>query len=398
MKLISDPVEFCNVFERLCKEYDELIMLVAWIGNPQNSVPYKYLKHLKSVNAIVGVDFYQTHPDGLNYFLNNSKWKLKVSQQNSGIYHPKMYLFTKDSKATLIIGSSNFTFNGFTKNTEISALIKGETSNEYVIDAMKTFEALDHSDSSFVPDDKWLIMYEERYTKLKAKASPSVFPIIEMDEEKINWLLNASWKSYYEEVENSFLKRPLSNEKYQYLFNSREKLLTSPWTRDYFLDKETRKLITGKSPYGYLGNTSSYGKYIGWYKNGPENEHNIGLSVIKTIENITSPMNFDIIEQELSRLFNLGVGFRMCNWGRMITLVRPDLFTTASSPGLRKELASIINVKPDSLNSVNGYLDLIKQIHKTPWFQSEQPTNPRELYIWKHRVAFLDLIYYSKRN
>ena len=88
----------------------------------------------------------------------------------------------------------------------------------------------------------------------------------------------------------------------------------------------------------------------------------------------------------------------MCNWGRMITLVRPDLFTTVSSPGLRKELASIINVKPDSLNSVNGYLDLIKQIHKTPWFQSEQPTNPRELYIWKHRVAFLDLIYYSKRN
>jgi hypothetical protein len=68
---------------------------------------------------VVGMHFYQTHPDFLKAFVDDPK--VHVVLQPSDVFHPKIYLFenSRDDWAR-IIGSPNFTGAAFSANVEVA--------------------------------------------------------------------------------------------------------------------------------------------------------------------------------------------------------------------------------------------------------------------------------------
>ena len=82
-------------------------------------------------------------------------------------------------------------------------------------------------------------------------------------------------------------------------------------------------------------------------------------------------------------------------WGRLIAIVRPDLFCTISAPQVRKNIANTLGKSEKYFEEVDGYLMLIQLIHSSPWFNSKAPVKKNEIEIWKRREAFLDVVFYK---
>jgi len=73
---------------------------------------------------------------------------------------------------------------------------------------------------------------------------------------------------------------------------------------------------------------------------------------------------------------------------RLLAMKRPDLFICIDSKN-RSELAKAFGVSATSLQSFDGYWDLMLRIRKCPWWRSPQPTHSFERRMWKARIAEL---------
>jgi hypothetical protein len=82
-------------------------------------------------------------------------------------------------------------------------------------------------------------------------------------------------------------------------------------------------------------------------------------------------------------------------WGRLLAIVRPDLFCTISAPHVRRNIANTLDKPEKYFEEVKGYVMLVQLIHSSPWFNSEAPKKKNELEIWKRHVAFLDVVFYN---
>jgi HKD family nuclease len=128
MKLVTNSLELEKEFLRLLKQYKAFYWTAAWAGI--GSPVYKELcnQEVKIKQLIIGIHFYQTHPDFIERFLKNKG--VKFIKQPEGTFHPKLYLFyDSDSKWELIIGSANFTKQAFSRNTETSILFTSKDSD-----------------------------------------------------------------------------------------------------------------------------------------------------------------------------------------------------------------------------------------------------------------------------
>jgi hypothetical protein len=128
MKLITKTIELENEFRRFTKQYDYFYWAAAWASSGSKLFNDLVSNKVKIQKIVIGIHFYQTHPDFIEAFLNNKK--VRFIQQPEGTFHPKLYLFTdKPNKWELIIGSANFTTEAFSRNTEASLLITHKDSN-----------------------------------------------------------------------------------------------------------------------------------------------------------------------------------------------------------------------------------------------------------------------------
>lgn len=75
------------------------------------------------IKIVVGIDL-PTSPEALNFLrlkmLENSNLEALLYYQNSGFYHPKVYIINKDSDTIAYVGSSNFTDGGLNQNIEVT--------------------------------------------------------------------------------------------------------------------------------------------------------------------------------------------------------------------------------------------------------------------------------------
>jgi hypothetical protein len=128
MKLITDSEDLEKIFLRLLEKYSKYYWLTAWAS--AESKPFIKLIENKGniLKIIVGIHFYQTHPDFIESFLETPS--VRYIKQPEGTYHPKIYLFYNSRKDwELLVGSANFTNAAFTVNTEISTLIDSKENN-----------------------------------------------------------------------------------------------------------------------------------------------------------------------------------------------------------------------------------------------------------------------------
>jgi len=58
------------------------------------------------------------------------------------------------------------------------------------------------------------------------------------------------------------------------------------------------------------------------------------------------------------------------------------------------ELAKTLGIPQNRFEHPDGYIQLLKLLHASPWFQSTKPMIKEELEIWRRRAAFMDAIFY----
>ncbi|PSU32550.1 phospholipase D-like domain-containing protein [Photobacterium lutimaris] len=399
MQVLVNTKEISAEFKRCCSEYSTLDFAVAWIGNPEYGVPFDGLGKLQTINATAGIAFNQTHPDGLKELLD-LKATVKVMGNNpNSTFHPKVFLFRKGHKACLIIGSSNLTHSGFTRNTE--ACVSCETHNiDQDVQFQKILKQLEewHNDrNAFYPDFDWLEQYRKSYleTLSKQRQTGLQSPQYKDNPEGVSeWLSDASWSEYYQRIATILAECPDLDEGYRHVLDSAKHSLSLPWIKNYLDEVETRKLIGGRKPFAHLGNTTASGNFAGLLKSGTETQHDIILTAVNNcaLLRMNSDADWVTLRNELSSLFDLG--FKMSCWGRLLCISRPDLYSTMSSKALKRNLSKAVGQPMNKFDEVDGYINFLKFIYSSNWYNSKEPVDKQEKYIWDNRVALLDVIFH----
>ena len=405
MQILYKPDHLSLEFGECCRRYDRLEMAVAWCGDPEKILPYEHLRHFRGkIFATIGTSFHHTHPNAIQW-LKDQNAEVRIFRDDGTLFHPKLYLFTKGNLYSLFVGSSNLTYSGFYANVEASVLINGQLAenNSEQIESLRYQLVQWRSEQfSFKPSSAWLRKYRTEHSiavkkseeyRLRTESS------IEIEIGNASWLRNGSWDLYYRTVikgisrlEKEFDLKETGLIYCNKVLDAGARLLSLPWKESYFSDIEKRRIINGIEPYGWLGHVGASGSFLHLVANGNSKKHRIIIRCINTIGTMNPPLPWQQFKSSLDELISLGPTMKV--WGRLLCLVRPDLFCTVASTSVRTNLSKVLKSPQSSFVEVEGYVNLIRLIHASPWFNSPRPKTKEEMTIWTRRVAFMDAIFY----
>lgn len=396
-RILVTEDSFAIEFARCCREYNTLKIAVAWCGNPNRVLPYKHLEDFSGeINAVVGISFTHTHPDAIQWFMNLGA-NIRIFRDNQDLFHPKIYLFGDQQRYALFIGSSNFTYGGFYSNIEANCFIEGTFSDDNSIDITPIEDQFSNWRTpklSFKPDPQWLDSYRKLYTTTAQKNRNQRLSTPPIDEEEFStasWLRHADWRIYYEKVVAGEENSPNYHDAL-YVLDAASRDLPVPWTINYFRDIEKRRIIGGLAPYATLGHVAASGAVRHLLAKGTTQEWNKIVKAINAIAAFESPIPWPQLLVHLNNLTSLGPTMKV--WGRVLCIVRPDLYCTVSADSVRKNLCQALGIPKSGLYKPDGYIKVIQLIHSSPWFNSKKPDNEAKAGIWRNRVALLDSIFY----
>ncbi|MFC1635198.1 phospholipase D-like domain-containing protein [Planctomycetota bacterium] len=321
-----------------------------------------------------------------------------IFKDDTDLFHPKIYLFRSKQRYALFIGSSNLTYGGFYTNCECNCLIEGTTASGADKDIRNLEKLLDlwrSSQFSFKPTAKWLAAYRRRYkttAQKQRKQKMKTPPRAEEDIPTASWLRHADWSVYYRKVLSGLKKHGRNGQGYHDVLNAASQNLPIPWETDYFEDIEKRRIIGGIGEYGWLGHVSASGQFRSLLANGTLGQKTRIVNAINDIAQLYPPIPWPQLKSYLDSLIALGPTMKV--WGRLLCIVRPDLYCTIAAITVRQNLSKTLSVPQDRFNSSEGYIQLIRLIHLSPWFNSVKPENETQAAIWERRAAFLDAIFY----
>ncbi len=128
------------------------------------------LKNNGKVEFLVGLDFRTTDPDSLFELksLQKSNPNLKCfcfSEPNkSSVFHPKLYLVKNNNKeVTAIVGSSNLTNGGLSKNVELNIVFNGIETDSEILQLINFYLRMRLQESVFEPSLDYIESYRKIY-------------------------------------------------------------------------------------------------------------------------------------------------------------------------------------------------------------------------------------------
>jgi hypothetical protein len=301
----------------------------------------------------------------------------------------------RDSYA-LFVGSSNLTYRGFYENFESNVLIEGPLSTDAadVLELKVLLEKWRGSEFSLKPDKKWLDEYRKDHKRdrdAQRKAGIKTEAFVEEGFDP-NWLEKADWQTYHQKVVEGMKKSGRDMAVFHNVLDAAAQLLSPPWKTSYFKDPERRRIIGGVKPYGPMGHVFASRNFGHLVKNQSRTSGAI-VNAVNQIAKMKPPIEWSEFESRLGQL--VGLGNTMKVWGRVLALIRPDLYCSVSSIPLRRELAKTFKVPMRSFEEIKGYIALIKRLHSSPWFNSPKPHHNEQAAIWERRVAFMDGIFWT---
>lgn len=171
-KLIPTTAAALEALSALTGWAEQLDLAYAWASSAAGSAAHWKALPLKKVRrAVVGTHFAQTEPFVLKQL--HGQGTLRVFADADGVFHPKVILGRNGTTAKALIGSSNFTSNGFGGNTELNVLVSGATSDDVLTQIQLFIDGLWNAPEAFTPDEEWFERYEDIYAK---RPSPPVVP------------------------------------------------------------------------------------------------------------------------------------------------------------------------------------------------------------------------------
>lgn len=399
MKLIITSTELEAEFKRLIKQYKKYYWATAWAGVPANLLNELTIREERIEKIIVGIHFYQTHPDFIETFID--KDEVKFIHQPAGTFHPKIYLFYDNhNRWELLVGSANFTNEAFTRNTEATTLIKNDDNNaEKVLErAFKLIEKSWNDAKQFTKPEleKYRIAWKNHKPKLNSlsgqygglkKASKPIHVVP---------VTNMSWNEFILKVKNEpFQQVHGPNNRLKIVTKSRE--LFSKEAHFYLLDEDERKFIAGvpnkldgNLDWGLFGSMKGSGIFQRKIK---ENNTNISkaLDHIPYQGQITKT-HYDNFIKNFRKTFP---GNYIGTASRLLAMKRPDTFICLDSRN-KSNLCKAFGIQQSEMTYDRYWTDIIERIFDSEWWLNPDPKNEQEEQISEARAAFLDALYYEE--
>jgi len=398
MKLITTATELEKEFRRLTKQYDHFYWATAWASSGSKLFNDLMTNKDKIQKIVVGIHFYQTHPDFIEAFLNHKK--VRFIQQPEGTFHPKLYLFTdKTNKWELIIGSANFTTEAFSRNTEASLLIKHKDSNsaDTYQNAIKLVEQTFSDGKTFNKTDldKYRTTWKIHRQKIKSLSGQygskkgKLKPIHEVP------MMSRSWDEFMNEVRNDpthgLDRRLRVIEIAQELFESVNHFNELTEDQRKFIAGIPNKLnIYGAEDWGYFGSMKGAGIFK---KKIKENDRNVSkaLDQIPLSGQITK-RHYDNFIKYFTQTFT---GNYIATATRLLCMKRPDTFVCFDSKN-RSALCKDFGIIQSEMDYERYWDDIVERVYDSDWWQNPNPKNDTEEKVSEARAAFLDSLYYEE--
>ncbi len=400
MKLLTSPESLRAEIIRLTRDYRHFDWAVAWAGGGHKAFD-SLDKHRSKIRRIVlGTHFHQTAPEFIDAFADVPAVRYRLDQDGlSGVFHPKLYLFSNDkSNWEAIIGSANFTAGAFTRNIEHAILIGSadQTDDVSYTDLISEIDQLWQKGRHFTHDE--LAAYRLRWAKSRRfleraaghdtgqKRRASIYE---------RPLLNLSWKDYLQALRDQ-------KEKY---FDGRLQVLREAkkiWAAQPSFSKlsvEDRKKICGTASEKII-RWRLFGSMRGAFKftTALRDKNKFLLTALDKIplRGEVRASHYKAYISRLSWAFDQVKEFGgLAVATRMLCLRRPDYFVCVDSKN-RLGLYKMLGVSPDEV-TVDSYWDtVVAPLIDTPWWQSPRPTGDADAQtIWDARVAMIDALFYE---
>jgi HKD family nuclease len=108
----------------------------------------KHIKLNKPIHIIAGQNFGLTEPEALRKLYDEfgtypkAKFYLDKAEGSQSIFHPKLFIFKKDTKGIIVSGSANITKGGLTTNKEASLQVEDKISSTIWKETITYFEEM----------------------------------------------------------------------------------------------------------------------------------------------------------------------------------------------------------------------------------------------------------------
>lgn len=396
MKLLITPTDFNNEFLRLLKNYNECFWATAWASTSSSNFKELVRFRNKIKKIVVGLHFYQTHPDFINEFLNTKN--VKFVKQLEGTFHPKVYLFQNNPNDwEMLIGSGNFTYEAFTHNTEAVILINSKSEDAAII-YKKAFELIDYSwEMSEYFDSIELSKYREIWLRMRPKRNSLNGTYGSNKPEKLIYnipIINMTWNDFVNQVKSD--KIHSLDDRIEILESSQSIFYKYKHYKD--MPDDIRKSIaatySGEKINGLEWKLFGSMWGAGDFKNAIiENYIDISkaLDQIPLYGNLTKS-HYDNFLLHFKKTFPTGNPLATAT--RLLAMKRPDTFVCIDNKN-KKDLCKAFELKVSNLNIDNYWDKIIERIFDSNWWQSPVPITDKDTKIANFRSAFLDAIYYE---
>lgn len=394
MKLLINSTQLETEFKRLTKQYKSFYWATAWAGVGSKHFDDLLSNKDKIKKIVVGIHFYQTHPDFIQTFLGNKN--VQFVNQPQGTFHPKLYLFhNTDIDWEIIVGSSNFTREAFNKNTEANTLVssKDNNSEDFLQAAFKLIEESWKISKSF--SDTNLLRYRTiwKNQRPKIKSLSGLYGSDEKDSKPIHEVpvINMTWKEFVARIrkeDSHGLDRRLKViEISQELFSSVEHFDE--------LEVSQRKFVAGATTnyaddWGFFGSMIGRGDYV--HEIIVNNKDiSIALDQIPLNGQITRK-HYDNFVKYFIKVFSgnyIGVA------SRLLAMKRPDVFYCLTSKN-QKRFCKDFDVRKSEIDYKGYWEHVIERIYDSEWWLNPTASTKQEQQISNARAAFLDAIYYEE--
>lgn len=402
MKIINSPSQLKHEFRNLLLKFDNIYFSVAWAGsNFELSNDLFQSKH-KVKKGVVGIHFFQTDPEFIKQCSTHSQFKFIMIPE--GVFHPKVYLFTKDDgNWNALIGSANFTSGGFGKNEELVALVGSEdastiSTKDTIVEAISRYWNSPHAkfakEINLETYEYWHKRSKYHLTKAEAKfmdrsTANSIFDI---------QICNMSWKAYFNNVKNDKNNSLLDRSKVLEEARNRFKHYHS----FFEISNEDRKKIAGyvttnQIKWKYFGSMQGAGRFK-QVINSNSMRISLALDEIPLIGKVEKGNYMRYIEKYIDAFKQYDYkGHGIATATRLLTLKRPDYFICLDSQN-KMGLTAAFGLKLKNHDYESYWESIIERILASPWWTCPRPADPIEQHVWDGRAAFLDSLYYEGRG
>ncbi len=397
MKVIVKAKKIDKLLVDLMNKYKKYHIAAAWasLGSDASFVLLKNKKRIQQM--VVGTHFYQTHPDFINKFINSEKVKFILN--TSGIFHPKVYLFSNNKDEwECLIGSANFTTSALSKNSEIIVHIKHSDDNSNDVYNSILNEISRYWEDAFTISKNDYSSYRKIWEKNSKKLKLLGGNYGDLPKPSIlvkSKIFTLSWSEYFNLLKvdefDSFDKRVLLlNEANKYFINNNHFSDMGKIERRELAGIVSKNQIRSDIEWGWFGSMKGSGKF-----QNRINENNEYLSI--ALDAI--PLQGDILRSDYEKFVTSfkkafpedGAGVAIAS--RLLAMKRPDYFVCLDKRNLHGLCGDFGISKNVTLQSY--WDDIIERIIDSVWYCSSKPVDDSEFSAWRGRVAMLDVIFYT---